>query len=646
MPRPLRLLMIEDSDDDAALLLRELRRAGYDPVAQRVDTVADLERALDESWDIILCDYRMPMLDALKALSVVRGRAIDTPCIIVSGTVGEEHAVAALRSGAQDFVLKDKLTRLAPAIERELRDSETRIKHALAESTLRATEASFRAAFELIPDGVLVWRGSTVVHANGAAVSMLGAGNQDDVVSKSIFDLFASSEEALVRERMPTAGGVTAPVSLGELAMVRVDGKPIHVETTVVSVLFDGETAMLGVIRDVSSRRELVARAMQMDRMLAVGTLAAGVGHEINNPLAYVMANLTFANEQIGLAQGRLESIAETAPAARDVAAQLSEVVTILADVDEGAHRIRDIARDLNTFARSDEELRPVDLRAVADAALRMATPEVRHRARVTKQYEDVPPVLASASRVSQVLLNLVVNAAHAISKGAHDANEIHVRVAFEPPCVVVEVTDTGHGIAPENIDRLFTPFFTTKPVGEGTGLGLSISRRIVRSFGGDIEVKSVQGVGTTMRVLLPSVAASPPTEAPPPSSTGSPGRLLFIDDERMVGVAFQRAFSREHEVVVVQSATEGWARLAAGESFDAIFCDIHMPGMTGIDFYKKLEHSFPRLAKRVVLITGVGQERSARELVEKGRAPILAKPLDMGKVRSLLAHLLANRAA
>jgi PAS domain S-box-containing protein len=638
--------MIEDSEDDAALLLRELRRAGYDPVAERVDTVADLERALDEPWDIILCDYRMPMLDALKALSVVRSRSIDTPCIIVSGTVGEEHAVAALRSGAQDFVLKDKLTRLAPAIERELRDSETRIKHARAESTLKATEASFRSAFELIPDGVLVWRGDTVAHANGAAVSMLGGTGQDDLVGKSIFELFASSEGGLVRERMPTMGGAAAPVSLGELAMVRVDGKAIHVETTVVPVLFDGETSMLGVIRDVSARRELVARAMQMDRMLAVGTLAAGVGHEINNPLAYVMANLTFANEQICRAQGDLEGIGETSPAARAVAAQLAEVVTILADVDEGAHRIRDIARDLNTFARNDEELRPVDLRAVADAALRMATPEVRHRARVTKEYDNVPPVLASASRVSQVLLNLVVNAAHAIAKGAHDANEIHVRIAYEAPLVVVEVRDTGHGIAPEHLERLFTPFFTTKPVGEGTGLGLSISRRIVRSFGGDIEVKSVQGVGTTMRVILPAVAAAPATEAPPPSSMGAPGRLLFIDDERMVGVAFQRAFSREHEVVVVQSATEGWARLAAGECFDAIFCDIHMPDMTGLDFYERLERSFPRLAKRVVLITGVGQERSTRELVEKGRAPVLAKPLDMGKVRSLLAHLLGSRAA
>ncbi len=220
--------------------------------------------------------------------------------------------------------------------------------------------------------------------------------------------------------------------------------------------------------------------------------------------------------------------------------------------------------------------------------------------------------------------MNLIVNAAHAISKGAHEANEIHVRIAFEAPNVIVEVRDTGHGIAPEHIDRLFTPFFTTKPVGEGTGLGLSISRRIVRSFGGDIEVESAKGVGTTMRVILPvgGRRAHPPRRPRRRRSMGAPGRLLFIDDERMVGIAFQRAFSREHEVVVVQSATEGWARLAAGESFDAIFCDIHMPGMTGLELYEKLERSYPILAKRVVLITGVGQERSTRESHREREGP------------------------
>jgi PAS domain S-box-containing protein len=650
MTRPIRLLMIEDSDDDAALLVRELRRAGYEPTSRRVDTVPDLERALEDSWDIILCDYRMPTLDAISALSVIRGRQIDTPCIIVSGTVGEEHAVAALRSGAQDFVLKDKLTRLAPAIERELRDSEIRLKHARAESTLRATEASLRAAFELIPDGILVCRGGMVVHANGAVVAMLGAKGQDDIVSRPLFDLFAPSEEADVRERMEAVGRTSAPgspVSLGELIMLRADGASVHVEISFVSVLFDGEPAILGVIRDVSARRELVARTMQVDRMIAVGTLAAGVGHEINNPLAYVMANLTCASDQVSRAQLQLERLGEAQPALRLVALSLAEVVTILADVDEGAHRIRDIARDLNTFARNDEERRLVDLRQVADSALRMAAPEVRHRARVVKDYQDVPPVLASASRVSQVILNLVINAAHAIAKDAHDSNEIAVCIRSEGADVVLEVRDTGCGIAPEYRDRLFTPFFTTKPVGQGTGLGLSISRRIVRSLGGEIEVESTPGRGTTMRVVLPAAAApASRIDSPTPRVPEARGRLLFIDDERLVGTAFQRALSREHEVVVVQSAADAWARLVDGERFDAIFCDVNMPVMSGVDFYEKLERSLPELAGRVVMVTGVRHEPRTREFIERGKAPVLEKPLDMKQVRALLARMLSARSA
>jgi PAS domain S-box-containing protein len=649
MPRPIRLLMIEDSDDDAALLVREMRRAGYDPITQQVETVADLERALDATWDIILCDYRMPTLDAIKALSVIRGRQIDTPCIIVSGTVGEEHAVAALRSGAQDFVLKDKLTRLVPAIERELRDSETRVKHARAESTLRATEASLRAAFELIPDGIIVCRAGTVVHANGAVLAMLGARGQDDIVSRPLFDLFAPSEEEAVRARMEAVGVATAPVSLGELTMLRSDGRSVHVEITFVSVLFEGEPGILGVIRDVSARRELVARTMQVDRMIAVGTLAAGVGHEINNPLAYVMANLTCASDQVGRAQVQLETLGEKEPALRAVAVSLAEVVTILADVDEGAHRIRDIARDLNTFARNDEEVRLVDLRAVADSALRMAAPEVRHRARVTKQYELVPPVLASASRLSQVILNLVINAAHAIANDAHDANEIAVRIrcehARDGDHVVVEVQDTGCGIAPEHRERLFTPFFTTKPVGQGTGLGLSISRRIVRSLGGEIEVESTPGRGTTMRVVLPAATASPASvDVSPLRVPDARGRLLFIDDERLVGTAFQRALARDHDVVVVQSAADAWARLAQGDAFDAIFCDVNMPVMSGVDFYEKLERTLPELARRVVMITGVGHEPRTRAFIETGKAPVLEKPLDMQQARALIARMLSPR--
>jgi PAS domain S-box-containing protein len=639
LSRPLRVLLVEDSADDAALLVRELRRGGYDPAWQRVDTVVSLERALDASWDVILCDYRMPGLDAPQAISVVRSRTLDTPCIIVSGTVGEEHAVAALRSGAQDFVLKQKLTRLVPAIERELRDSEMRIKHAIAESTLHATEASFRAAFELIPDGVLVCREGLIVHANGSAAAMFGAAGEDGLVNRSLLDLFMPPDQASVRERMREMQLSNAPVLFGELTMLRLDGRVVNVETTAMAVLFDGAKAILSVLRDVTARRELVARTIHVDRMLAIGTLAAGVGHEINNPLASVMANVTYASGEVTRTLRQLEKVTDRDPSIAVMVTALSEVVTVLSEVDEGARRIRDIARDLNTFARNDEELTLVDLRTIADSALRMAAPEVRHRARVVRQYEDVPPVQASAARLSQVLLNLVINAAQAIPKGAYDSNEIGVRIRSKGSKVIVEVRDTGCGIAPEHRERLFTPFFTTKPVGQGTGLGLSISKRIVCSFGGDIEVDSTPGDGTTMRVVLPAAHDAAVIDVGPLRAHGSRGRLLFIDDERLVGAAFQRALSREHDVVLM-TAANALTRLASGELFDAIFCDVNMPTMTGIELYETIERSMPHLASRVVLITGAVQEPRTKQFIRTHKTLVLEKPLDMDQVRAVVAQM------
>ncbi len=644
MSRPLRVLLIEDSDDDAELLVRELRRAGYDPKPERVETAAALSLALGTTWDVILCDFKMPTLDALTAVALVRGRQIDTPFIIVSGTVGEEHAVAALRSGAQDFVLKQNLSRLGPAIARELRDSETRIKHALAESTLRATEASFRAAFELIPDGILVCRDGVVEHANGSAVSMLGAMGREDLVGRALLDLFAASDQESLRDHLIEAHRSRAPVSFGELTVARLGSGVLNVETTAMSVLFDGKPAVLAVIRDVSARRELVARAMQVDRMLAVGTLAAGVGHEINNPLAFVMANISFASDQVLLIVAQLSKRATQEPSTAAIVDQLSEVTAALAEVDAGTHRIRDIARDLNTFARNDEEVHLIDLRAVADSALRMAAPEVRQRARVVREYEDVPFVRASASRVSQVFLNLLINAAHAIEKGAYASNEISVRIRSDGPKVVAEVRDTGCGILPDHLERLFTPFFTTKPVGQGTGLGLSISRRIVRSFGGDIEVESTVGLGTIMRVVLPAARDCAPRELPTSRAPVARGRVLFIDDERLVGTAFQRAFSREHDVIVVESALDAIGQLNRGETFDAIFCDVNMPVMSGVDFYEAIERSFPLLTTRIVMISGGLHEPRTKGFLESHKTVLLEKPIDIDQVRALLSHMLSSR--
>lgn len=650
--RPLRVLLIEDNPDDAALLLRELRKVGYEPASRRVDVLQHLQEALDSQWDLILCDCQMPGLDAPMAVAAVRGRHVDTPCIIVSGTVGEEHAVAAMRSGAQDFILKSNLSRLGPAIERELRDSEIRIRHAKAQSALRATEQSFRAAFELIPDAVLLHQSGVVSHANGSAAALFAAAHPEDLIGRAVIEFFPPADQAGALDRMcdvdaAKGGGADREKEAGalsELTMVRLDGKLIQVEMSGMSFVFEDQPAILSVLRDVTGRREMVARSMHIDRMLAVGTMAAGVGHEINNPLGYVMANVTYASGEVARIAREVDALSARLPQAAPLAPALNEVVSILSEVDEGARRIRDIARDLNTFARNDDEIQLVDLRAVADSALRMAAVEVRPRARVIRQYDEVPPVRANASRLSQVLLNLVINAAHAIAKGATDANNITVRVRSDGGAVIAEVADTGSGIAPENLSRLFTPFFTTKPLGQGTGLGLSISKRIIESFHGTIEVDSEVGVGTTMRVILP--AAQDPQSSTAPLSVSPPrrGRIMLIDDDRLVRAAFQRALSGEHDVVLVGSATEALSRLRVGEAFDVVICDVTAPSMPPDEIYSKIEQALPHLASRLVMITGGEPSKKTRALVDHRAIPTLEKPLDMDQVRQLLARMLPGQ--
>lgn len=644
MTRTLRLLLVEDNENDAELLLRELRKAGFDPQARRVETRAALEQALQGSWDVILCDYALPTLDAPTTLAIVRDRQVNTPCIVVSGTVGEEHAVTSMRHGAQDFISKDKLSRLGPAIERELRDSEVRIKHARAVSTLRATEASLRAAFELIPEALLIHRDGWIVHANMAAVQLLGARAVEDLIGSSMLALISPAQ--LERFGLPHAGGDLQgePTPAVDLSMVRLDGRSVDVEATATAVLFDGEPAMLAVIRDVSARRELVARTMQVDRMIAIGTLAAGVGHEINNPLAYIMANLNYACDELARVQTSLAATVAQDTSLAPLASGMLEVLAVLEEAQDGTRRIRDIARDLKTYARSDDEDgNLVDVREAADSALRMAAAEIRQRARVVRDFAEVPPIRAGRSRVGQVLLNLILNAAHAIGEGKPDANEIVVRILPAGGNVTVEIRDTGCGIPPEHFDRLFTPFFTTKPSGKGTGLGLSISRRIVRALGGEIYVQSVPARGTTMTVVLPAARRTSMPPAAKQTTTVRRARILFVDDERIVGVAFQRALSREHDVVVVDDATEALDRLSAGEGYDVIFCDLNMPTMTGADLFAAIELSFPGLARRVVVVTGDETDPRARELVETQRAPVLEKPLDMNEVRAYVARLLAD---
>jgi signal transduction histidine kinase len=521
MPKDLRVLLVEDSSDDAELLLRELRRGGYTPQWLRVQTREELRAALErQTWDLVLADYSLPRFSAPEAFSVVKELGIDVPFIIVSGTVGEETAVAAMRAGVHDYLLKDKLTRLVAAAERELR------------------EAALRA-----------------------------------------------------------------------------------------------------------ERRKMQERLFTADRMVSVGTLAAGVAHEINSPLATVILGLEISIErlaQLGAALRQQPEMAET----------LEEVGANLRDVHDASERVCRIAQDLRSFswAGADDPRGPVAVERVLESALRIAWSAIRYRARLVRSYGQVPPVLGSEPRLGQVFLNLLLNAAQAIPEGQLERHEIEVSTRLEAGRVVVEIRDTGSGIPADVLPRIFDAFYTTKPFGVGTGLGLTICHQIVTGLGGEIEVASEPGKGTTLRVSLPSAqldAREDVVRSAPGAEARDRAAILVVDDDPVIGNVVRRVLSEDHDVTSVESVAEALERLARpGVHFDVILSDMHMMHGSGMDLHAELLRKDPRLAKKLAFMIGGAVSPATREFLARVSNGRIEKPFDAHALRALVRGVLDGSAA
>jgi PAS domain S-box-containing protein len=385
----------------------------------------------------------------------------------------------------------------------------------------------------------------------------------------------------------------------------------------------------VAVFRDVTAEKQAAAQLMVSDRMASLGSLAAGVAHEINNPLAAVLGNLDLALRDVEAlaAQGGVP---------------LRELPEEIADARHAADRVRQIVRDLKLFSRAEEDKRgPVDVERVLESSLRMAWTEIRHRARLTRAYGQVPAVDANEARLGQVFLNLIVNAAQAIPEGRAMMNEIKVSTVQVGDHVRVEISDTGHGMPPEVKARLFTPFFTTKPAGVGTGLGLAICKRLLVAIGGEIAVDSEVGKGTTFAVTLPAVPAATAVgrdaAAPAVPQARRRGRVLVVDDESAIGAYAQRALGREHDVVALTDAAEAVRRIAGGERFDVILCDLMMPTVTGLDLHTELATIAPDQAAAIVFITGGVFTPRTSAALNRLTNPRLEKPFDLETLRRLV---------
>lgn len=376
-----------------------------------------------------------------------------------------------------------------------------------------------------------------------------------------------------------------------------------------------------------SERRRLAARAVELERIRALGLLVAGVAHEINNPLTYVLGNLE-------LASSRQQTLMAAPEKSLTLGPKLYENIEFARD---GAERIAYIVRLLSTFVRgSGDETQVVDVLRALDAATRLAMQHIRTRARLKLSLGELPLVHANEARLAQVFLNLLINAAQAIREGQPDQNEIHVRASHEGERVVIEFEDTGCGIAPELTSRIFEPFYTTKPADQGTGLGLSISRDVIVALGGSISVRSELGRGATFRVELP-VAEAPgeeQREGGPESDVREMAtkRILVLDDEPLIGEFLAGALDG-HRVEVTTDASEA-LKLAADGKFDLVLCDLRMPRMSGTEFYDALCRQRHDLCSVFVLMTGAAIDEDLARFLATHEVPVLRKPFDMNELK------------
>ncbi len=497
---------------------------------------------------------------------------------------------------------------------------------------LTRSRAELLAQIERLPMGVIVTRPGKILYANPAFAAILGHADASALIGLDVIDVLAPEDQATARSYRHAAQASGFSLPGREWRLLRRDGRRVTVENAPAQLIeFDGQPATLWAVRDLTELKAVQAQLIQSERLASVGMLAAGVAHEVNNPLTYLIG----AIEQLGGTLAEADLPRET----REAVAQA------LAEAREGAARVRQVVRDLKTFSRTDDERRvPVELPRVLDSAISMASNEIRHRARLVKRYADARPVLADEARLGQVFLNLLINAAHAIPEGRVDENEIRVELGIDATGrVIAEIIDTGAGIPSEIIDRIFDPFFTTKPVGVGTGLGLAICRSTIAALGGEVSVDSRPGRGTRFRVALPPAQDAAPVEAPrAPASAekGRRGRVLVVDDEPFIGNLIRRSLKADHDLTVLTSAREALALFDRGERFDAILCDLMMPDMTGMDLHAALHERFPDQAARMTFLSGGAFTPSATRFLDSVPNARLDKPFDAAVLRATVRGL------
>lgn len=569
---------------------------GRDPVAPRRVIIPELDDTEASSPDVLLA----PIVHRDRVLGAL---------LLGAGDGLDEHRAAFAGVVAGQIALTLTLGATFHALERATAAERARVR--LLESIFDAMDDAVVVVDE--QKRVTLWNQA----AEQRAVTLRASPANEWSRALALFQ--SDQRTPCDSDRLPIVRALLGEaVAREEIVQLRPGEPPLWLHVNARPVVGDDGRieGAVAVSRDVTAEKLAQAHQILADRMASIGVLAAGVAHEINNPLSAVIAEIDMA----------IEDTVDT------------PVQAGLENAREAADRVRTIVRDLKTLSRGEtDDVAPVDLRRVLEAAVRMASAEIRPRATVVQELAPVPAVRANESRLGQVFLNLLVNAAQAIPEGTSLQHRITVRTRVaDDGGVIAEVSDTGRGMPPEVRDRLFTPFFTTKPIGSGSGLGLSISQRIVTAAGGSIEVETAPGAGTTFRVWLPASTARAATSFLPARGRDR-RRVLVVDDDPLVLQMLVRTLRGEFEIDVELSGSGALARFDRGETFDAVLYDVDLPEIRGPEMHARVAMSRPELLSRIVFLVAGPAAASAAPFLAGSAARSVKKPVDARSLREVL---------
>jgi two-component system, cell cycle sensor histidine kinase and response regulator CckA len=633
-----RVLVVEDEAIICADIRRTLLRLGYD-VPVTADSSDDAVRQVEAtSPDLVLMDIKLAgSVDGIETVARIR-RQSDVPVVYLTSHSDEATLARAKETGPHGYLIK-------PFNERDLRTAiEVALRKHELERELARRERWFSTTLKSLGDAVIATDSTGHITFINAVAQTLTGFSSEAAMGRPVREVFRIVDEAGAELDSPVARAIEGRFAVTlppRTQVVHKDGVRRFVDDSATPILDDRGELLGGVVvfRDVTAQKVLEKRLETAQRLASLGTMAAGIAHEVNNPLTVVASNVSFVLDEMR----EMLAASTAASSTPDLWTRVEPWIEALSEAVDGSDRVQKIIATMRRFAgRGESKRETIDLPEVIDAALRLVGNAVRHKAKVTIAYGTTPLVEADEGQLVQVFLNLLGNAADAISDGDATENEVSVRTYTDDAGrAVAEVRDTGRGIPAADLARIFDPFFSTKGVGRGMGLGLSICHQFVAAADGQLTVESTVGKGSAFRVsLLPARLPNARAEVAE-AKTGGLGpraRVLVVDDEPAVAQAIARTL-RGHDVITETDPRVALARIAAGEQFDVFFCDVMMPGMTGVDVYEALSPVNPQLASKIVFLTGGTFSPRTTEFLERVGNLVVTKPFRPAALRELVAE-------